>query len=77
MKCGLCNSGVFAEEKFKNLSNGTTAKYVYYGCIKFYDKHCKNKYLREDSLIEQLMEIIDKIDLNQIGIRKKIEQEIE
>lgn len=76
MKCGLCNSGVTAEEKFKSLADGGTNKYVYYGCTQFYDKSCKNKYLREEDLIEQLTAIIDKIDLNTIGVKQKLEKEM-
>lgn len=76
MKCGLCNSGVTAEEKFKDLLDGTTAKYIYYGCTRFYDKQCKNTYLREESLIEQLLAIIDKIDLNSLGVKQKLEKEM-
>jgi len=76
MKCGLCNSGITAEEKFKNLANGTRKKYIYYGCTNFYDKYCKNTYLREDDLISQLVEIIDKIDLNDVGVKQKLEQEM-
>lgn len=76
MKCGLCNSGVTAEEKFKSLVDGGTNKYVYYGCTQFYDKACKNKYLREEDLIEQLTAIIDKIDLNTIGVKQKLEKEM-
>jgi len=77
MKCGLCNSGITAEEKFKNLVDGGKAKYVYYGCTQFYDKSCKNKYLREEDLITQLIAIVDKIDLNTIGIKEKLEKEME
>jgi DNA invertase Pin-like site-specific DNA recombinase len=32
MTCGLCGSGISAEEKYKNLKDGTVAKYIYYGC---------------------------------------------
>jgi site-specific DNA recombinase len=77
MKCGLCNSGVTAEDKYKSLVDGTTARYVYYGCTRFHDKDCKNTYMREEDLISQLIEIIDKMDLNTIGIKDKIEKEIE
>ncbi len=65
-----------AEEKFKSLVDGGTNKYVYYGCTQFYDKACKNKYLREEDLIEQLTAIIDKIDLNTIGVKQKLEKEM-
>jgi len=37
---------------------------------------CKEKYIREDAIAEQLIELIDEIDLNQLGMRQKIEEEI-
>lgn len=73
----MCNSGVTAEEKFKPLADGTTARYVYYGCTRFHNKQCKNQYLREEDLIEQLLRILDKIDLNMIGVKQKLEKEME
>lgn len=77
MKCGMCKSGVCAEEKHKNLINGDVARYVYYGCTRFNDKNCKNTYLREEDLISQLLDIIDRIDINNVGIKSKLEKEIE
>ena len=77
LKCGMCNSGITAQEKFKNLSDGTTAKYIYYSCVQYYNKECKNEYIREEALIEQLLEIVEKIDLNKIGIKERLEKEIE
>lgn len=77
MKCGMCKSGVTAEEKFKNIKDGTTRKYVYYGCTRFHDKQCKNTYLREEELLSQLLEIIDRIDINKVGIKARLEKEIE
>lgn len=77
MKCGMCKSGMTAQEKYKNLADGTVAKYIYYGCTRFYDKDCKSTYLREDDLISQLLEIVDRIDINQVGVKEKIEKEIQ
>ena len=77
MKCGMCGSGITAEEKHKNIIDGSVRKYIYYGCTRFNDKHCKNTYLREENLIEQLLEVIDKIDINTIGIKDKLQNEIE
>lgn len=76
MTCGLCGSGITADEKYKKLKDGTTARYVYYGCTRSRDLHCKGGYLREENLIEQLLKIIDKIDVNEIGMRYKFEEEI-
>lgn len=76
MVCGLCGSGITAEEKFKQLKNGTTARYVYYGCTDNKTKQCKNPYIREEELINQLIQIINKIDVNEIGMRHKFEEEV-
>lgn len=75
--CGLCGSGVTADEKFKKLKDGSTARYVYYGCTKFKDKNCPCGYLREEELIEQLANILDTISLDEIGMKDKIKAEIE
>ncbi|MBU1149121.1 zinc ribbon domain-containing protein [Patescibacteria group bacterium] len=74
--CGYCGSGITAEEKYKHLKDGTTAKYIYYGCTRGKDRNCKNKYIREEELIEQLLEILDQIDLNELGMKYKLEDEI-
>jgi hypothetical protein len=76
MTCGLCGSGISAEEKYKKLKNGTIAKYIYYGCGRSKDRYCKNPYMREEELTEQLIKLIDKIDMNQAGVQIKFEEEL-
>lgn len=76
MTCGLCGSGITADEKFKKLKNGTINRHVYYGCTKSRDKNCALGYINEGDLIKQLEEVIDKISLDEIGMKQKIEQEI-
>ncbi|MFM2415001.1 MAG: hypothetical protein RI911_694, partial [Candidatus Parcubacteria bacterium] len=77
MLCGSCGSGISADEKFKKLKDGTSNRYVYYGCTRSKDKDCKNGYVREEELINQTVKIIDQIDLNQISMRDKFEAEVE
>ncbi len=77
MKCGVCGSGITADEKHRNLVGGGVNTYIYYMCTRFNNKNCPNPYLREEHLIEQLLEMVDKIDLSVIGIKGKLEQEIE
>jgi site-specific DNA recombinase len=77
MVCGSCGSGITADEKFKKLKDGTSNRYVYYGCTRVKDNNCKNGYVREEELINQTIKVIDKIDLNQTGIQKKFENEFE
>jgi len=74
--CGSCGSGVTAEEKYKKLKDGTIARYLYYGCTRSKNLDCKNGYIREEELIDQLIKIMDKIDINEIGMRHKFEEEV-
>lgn len=74
--CGLCGSGVSAEEKYKQRKDGGHTRYVYYGCTRARDRNCKNPYIREDELISELLKIIDQIDINEIGLKAKLEDEI-
>ena len=76
MVCGLCGSGISAEEKYKQLKDGTTAKYIYYGCGRSKDRHCKSSYMREEELIEQLLKLMDRVDLNETGVLIKFEDEL-
>lgn len=75
--CGLCGSGICADEKFKKLKDGGENRYVYYGCTKFNDKKCPCGYIREEDLIEQLAGILDTIALDEIGMKDKIKAELE
>lgn len=75
--CGLCGSGVTADEKFKRQKNGNEHRYVYYGCTKFNDKNCKCGYIREEDLIEQLAQLLDTISLDEIGMKDQIKAEIQ
>jgi DNA invertase Pin-like site-specific DNA recombinase len=77
MTCGLCNSGICADEKFKKQKNGNIHRYVYYGCTKSKDKHCKCGYINEEELIEQFASLMDQIDIDEIGIKEKVKAEVE
>ncbi len=65
-----------AEEKFKQLRDGTIRKYVYYHCSRF-DQTCKQPYVQEDELLNQLLQLIDQVDLDKTGMRKKLQTEVE
>jgi len=75
--CGLCGSGITADEKFKKIKDGSVNRYVYYGCTKFKNKNCPCGYIREEDLIEQLANIVDTVSLDEIGMKDKIKTEIE
>lgn len=77
MTCGLCGSGITADEKFKKQKNGNVHRHVYYGCTKVRDRDCKCGYINEIELIKQFEGLIEKIDIDEIGIKEKIKKEVE
>lgn len=74
--CGYCGSGISAEEKWKQLKDGGANRYIYYSCSRARDRNCKNMYIREEDLILELLKILDKVNINELGMRKKLEDEI-
>ena len=76
MVCGVCGSGITAQEKQKGLADGGVNTYVYYSCCKSKDRACKNPYLREDRLIEQLLALLEHVSIDEIGARHLIEREV-
>jgi len=76
IKCGYCGSGITAEEKFKKLDDGGTNRHVYYHCTKGKNIDCKNPAINEPSLIEKLIGIMDTVNLDELGVRARIEEEI-
>jgi hypothetical protein len=77
MSCGLCDSGVCADEKFKKQKNGNVHRHVYYGCTKAKDSKCKCGYINEPDLLKQFEELMDTINIDEIGIKEKIKGEVE
>ena len=74
--CGYCGSGISADEKFKKLKDGGTNRHVYYFCTKARNIDCKNPAINEPNLITELIEVMDKVDLDELGIKSRIEDEI-
>ena len=74
--CGYCGSGISADEKFKKLKDGGVNRHVYYFCTKARNIDCKNPSINEPSLITELIELMGKVDLDELGIRSRIEDEI-
>jgi hypothetical protein len=76
--CGSCGSGITAEEKIKrNKGNGNVHRFVYYRCTQAKDRSCQEPPMREKDVLDQLLAIIDTVDIDQIGARKRIEDELE
>jgi hypothetical protein len=76
MSCGLCDSSITAEEKFKKLKDGSVNRHIYYSCAKSKDRFCKCGYINEEDLIKQFEKLLDQININEIGMRDRIKTEV-
>ncbi len=76
IKCGTCNYGVTAQEKIKKYKSGKQQRYVYYRCSSSYKNECQEPFINEIDLTKQLVELMDKVSIDQIGAREKLEQEV-
>lgn len=75
--CGACGSTISAEEKFKHLKNGSTNRYVYYHCSRGKDRNCREGAIREENLMKQLVDLMDRVDIDQLATQEKIKKELE
>lgn len=77
MTCGLCGSGITADEKFKELKDGTTNRHVYYRCSRSRNQNCQNSAVTEEVLIDQIVKIIKEVGIRNLPIQEKIRSEVE
>lgn len=77
IQCGSCESGVTAEEKFKHLSDGTVRRYVYYHCSKGKRVPCDEPYIREEDLLTQLLQLLDRIEIDEMCVHTQLSNELE
>lgn len=75
--CGTCGSHLTGEERVKQLKRGDRVRYIYYHCLRGRDKEydCKEPYIREDDLIRQLVEVIDKVNIDKNQFNKILQDE--
>ncbi len=76
MTCGICGSGVTADEKRKETKKGIK-RYIYYRCTHSRNQQCKEPAIREEELIEQIVTLLDDVNLNAAGVKRKVDEEFE
>jgi site-specific DNA recombinase len=76
LHCEYCGSGITAEEKVKELSDGSTRGYTYYRCTRMKNPDCKNESVSEPILIEEMLPIIDGMNLDKGELRQKLAKEV-
>lgn len=76
MNCGICGSGISADEKFKKLKGGGVNRHVYYGCTRSKDRNCMGGYINEIDLIKQFQKLIEQVKISEKSMRNKIKEEV-
>lgn len=76
MTCGLCGSGITADEKFKHQKNGNTHRYVYYKCTRTRDVNCPCGFINEEDLVSQLQNLMDDLEIQVVPLKEKITAEV-
>lgn len=77
LACAHCGSGITAEEKLKELKDGGFNAHIYYRCTKVKNRDCPNPPVKEQVLIEEMLAIIDRINLDKTELREKLEREVD
>lgn len=77
IRCGTCTSKISAEEKYKTLKNGQEVVYRYYACARNRNRDCRERYINERQLMDELYKILDVVEIDEIGMREMLEAEIE
>jgi hypothetical protein len=70
IKCGTCGGGITAEEKIKRHLDGSLKRYVYYHCVRHIDYDCREPYINEEELLEQIISIVDEIKFKDKAVWK-------
>lgn len=76
LHCAYCESGITAEEKIKELKDGSSNSHIYYRCTKVKDRDCPNESVKESILIDEMLLIIDTMSLDKTELKQKIEKEV-
>ena len=76
MNCGICGSGISADEKVKKLKGGGVNRHVYYGCTRSKNRNCKGGYINEIDLIKQFQKLIEQVKISEKSMRNKIKEEV-
>ena len=78
IRCGTCGSGISAEEKHKTLKiSKEEVIYRYYVCSRSRNRDCRELYINEQQLMDELSSVIDRVDIDLVGMRQMLEMDID
>lgn len=75
IKCAYCHGNITGEEKFKKLVSGEYKRHVYYHCNRAKDYTCKEPFITEQNLFNELYKYIETHE--NLNISEKLRADIE
>jgi len=73
--CGSCGSKIVHNERFRERKDGTKRRHVYYYCSSYNNPHCKELYMKEIDLFDQLANLIAR-NKEYLKVNQYLESEI-
>jgi len=77
LRCGECGSSITAEEKYREHTDGTRKRHVYYMCSKYTKRQCRQYPINENDLIPQLVALMDGVNIDKFLLKREYEYEID
>lgn len=77
LKCGSCDSGITAQERFKKTKKHGLRRYVYYHCTQSKNYNCDESYLREEKLAETFSELLSGITPEEVMTKENLQTELD
>jgi hypothetical protein len=78
LKCYSCGASIVGEEHTRHYANGNKPQFVYYHCSRQIDRDCKEPYISEKGIIEELCSMRNNLitDLREVepGLRDAIDK---
>ena len=78
LKCYSCGASIIGEEKIRHYKNGNTSRFVYYHCSRQVNHDCKEPFVREKDITDELIKLCDQLitDLTVLepGLRNAIDK---
>lgn len=77
LRCGSCDSGITAQEKYKQTKKYGVQRYVYYHCTQSRNFDCSESYLREEKLTEAFIGLLANITVDEIKSKDALQTELD
>ena len=74
--CASCGSGVTAEIRYRVLKSTKVNTHIYYHCCRYKDEKCREPYITEDEMINQLISLLPQMKLDKKYLLKEFNDEI-